>query len=196
MKRIVCKTKAGNGEKAAAMAQMRNLDRELESGENFRWGTDQVLMGIFLFAVCAIIIIPAQMVPGRFEFCPVAAGLLILCSAGFRLKRYVYIKEEDKVRQIYHLLRFLPLDKRVIFRVRARYAIRFGFRAGCAFLSLQLVGALLYGEFSVWNVLYPALAAGEMCLAGILYAVPWKAAGEQLLHGWRRGKKRSHSAVG
>ena len=158
--------------KTSGAGLVRDLDRQLGDNGDFRYGTDQAIAGIMMAAVCAVMMVPAQMIPGRFEVCPYVAGIFSMASVGFRLKRYVYIRENGRTESIYCKLRFLPLGKWEIFGARVEYAVRFSLFCGGIFLIIQHLGAALNGGWSIWNVLYPVAVAAGMCLTGILYSLP------------------------
>ena len=74
----------------------------------------------------------------------------------------------EKGTSIYMVLRWMPVEEEVIYKVRREYLDRLVLKVTIVIFVLQQIGALLDHSWNLWNIVYPLAIAGLIWLSGVL----------------------------
>ena len=85
----------------------------------------------------------------------------------FKMQPYIYAPGEGK--RIISLLAYVPVDKKMMCCIRREILRRYLFKIGAVCFGFQQAGALLWGEWSVVNLLYPFGVVLSLYLFGALH---------------------------
>ncbi|MFA9375784.1 MAG: hypothetical protein ACERKZ_03410 [Lachnotalea sp.] len=84
------------------------------------------------------------------------------------------IKENGKQITIYEKLKWVPVSKTDIFKVRLKYLIKYCIKIEIIIMILQQIGACIYKYWDITNVLYPLIIIILLVFLGILEIKPSK----------------------
>lgn len=118
-----------------------------------------------LFSVpgIALMIIPVEK-SDPYSF--VWSFVLMSWAMHFHINPYLRFTEEGREVKIYEKLKWMPVSRKDIFKVRREYLVKFCLKAGIAALVLQQIGAGLQKSFGISNILAPTALAVLLFLLG------------------------------
>ena len=144
------------------MDRVKKFDRMLEKIENYKFVMSKFVMYLCLVLGCSWMLIPLN----RGEpFFWLISYYIIFFGIACYLKSYGCA---EKGTSIYMVLRWMPVDKMEIYKVRREYLDRLVLKVAIVIFLLQQVGALLDHSWNVWNIVYPLAIAGLIWLSGVL----------------------------
>ena len=144
------------------MDRVKKFDRMLEKIENYKFVMSKFVMYLCLVLGCSWMLIPLN----RGEpFFWLISYYIIFFGIACYLKSYGCA---EKGTSIYMVLRWMPVDKKEIYKVRREYLDRLVLKVAIVIFLLQQVGALLDHSWNVWNIVYPLAIAGLIWLSGVL----------------------------
>ena len=144
------------------MDRVKKFDRMLEKIENYKFVMSKFVMYLCLVLGCSWMLIPLN----RGEpFFWLISYYIIFFGIACYLKSYGCA---EKGTSIYMVLRWMPVDKKEIYKVRREYLDRLVLKVAIVIFLLQQVGALLDHSWNVWNIVYPLVIAGLIWLSGVL----------------------------
>lgn len=139
---------------------IREFDQKLQKCTSK--GTEPVArFVIILFEVLITLVMLIPYEKGDIRMHAVCSLILAPWPVQMYLQPYLYVKEDGKLWGIYEKLRYLPIEKRELCRVRTEYLLRFLRIPFLCGILAQLLGCLLAGqEITLGNILCPLLATG------------------------------------
>ena len=144
------------------MDRVKKFDRMLEKIEDYKFVMSKFVMYLCLVLGCSWMLIPLNR--GEPFFCLISYYIIFFGIACY-LKSYGCA---EKGTSIYMVLRWMPVDKKEIYKVRREYLDRLVLKVAIVIFLLQQVGALLDHSWNVWNIVYPLAIAGLIWLSGVL----------------------------
>ncbi|MBQ3512774.1 MAG: hypothetical protein IJA32_03090 [Lachnospiraceae bacterium] len=145
------------------MDRVKKFDRMLEKIEDYKFVMSKFVMYLCLVLGCSWMLIPLN----RGEpFFWLISYYIIFFGIACYLKSYGCA---EKGTSIYMVLRWMPVDKKEIYKVRREYLDRLVLKVAIVIFVLQQAGALLNHSWNVWNIVYPLATAGLIWLSGVLY---------------------------
>lgn len=93
--------------------------------------------------------------------------MLFLMIMNIKLIRYIQVKEKGKVTNIYAKLKYIPVEPKDIFRVRLQYLWRYCKKYTIWALIAQLIGSVVFRQFSIWSFVY-VIGCGAL-VYGVFY---------------------------
>lgn len=96
--------------------------------------------------------------------------LCVLCST--KLTRYVQIKDNGKVSNIYEKLKYIPISQKDIFMVRLNYLWKECKKCLIVMFVAQMFGAIVYQHISIWNFVYVMVGGLIFFLCGLSCLIP------------------------
>ena len=144
------------------MDRVKKFDQMLEKIEDYKFVMSKFVMYLCLVLGCSWMLIPLN----RGEpFFWLISYYIIFFGIACYLKSYGCA---EKGTSIYMVLRWMPVDKKEIYKVRREYLDRLVLKVAIVIFLLQQVGALLDHSWNVWNIVYPLAIAGLIWLSGVL----------------------------
>lgn len=144
------------------MDRVKKFDRMLEKIEDYKFVMSKFVMYLCLVLGCSWMLIPLNR--GESFFWLISYYIIFFGIACY-LKSYGCA---EKGTSIYMVLRWMPVDKKEIYKVRREYLDRLVLKVAIVIFLLQQVGALLDHSWNVWNIVYPLAIAGLIWLSGVL----------------------------
>lgn len=146
------------------METVKAFDREWK--KNNSWAFLMNRMCCILFSVCGagLMFIPVE----KNDLDSLVWSLILMSWAvHFHITPYLKYAEEGREVSIYEKLKWMPVSRKDIFKVRREYLGKFCLRVGIAALILQQIGAALSKSWGLFNLLAPAALAVLLFLVGI-----------------------------
>ncbi|MBQ4522301.1 MAG: hypothetical protein IJA10_05040 [Lachnospiraceae bacterium] len=143
------------------MDRVKKFDRMLEKIEDYKFVMSKFVMYLCLVLGCSCMLMPFN----RAEPFFVISYSIIFTGINCYLNSYA---SAEKGTSIYMVLRWMPVDKKEIYKVRREYLDRLVLKVAIVIFLLQQVGALLDHSWNVWNIVYPLAIAGLIWLSGVL----------------------------
>lgn len=145
------------------MDRVKKFDRMLEKIEDYKFVMSKFVMYVCLVLGCFWMLMPFN----REEpFFWMISYYIIFFGVSCYLNSYASM--ENKGTSIYMVLRWMPVEEKVIYKVRREYLDRLVLKVTIVIFVLQQIGALLDHSWNLWNIVYPLAIAGLIWLSGVL----------------------------
>lgn len=116
---------------------------------------------IILFEVLITLIMLIPYERGDIKVHAICGLTLVPWPIQMYLAPYLHVTENGKVRSIYEKIRYLPVERKELWRVRMEYLLRFLRIPFLCGMLAQLLGCLLAGQgITIGNILCPLLVTG------------------------------------
>lgn len=145
------------------MDRVKKFDRMLEKIEDYKFVMSKFVMYLCLVPGCFWMLIPFNVKEPIFNM---LSYYIIFLGISCFFRSYACT---EKGISIYMVLRWMPVDKKEIYKVRREYLDRLVLKVAIVIFVLQQAGALLNHSWNVWNIVYPLATAGLIWLSGVLY---------------------------
>lgn len=146
--------------------RIKTFDKELVSADpdkEFAYKFLHIFMGIF---GSFLMVFPAgPTADPDLKVVYVLAWMFLGMAVMYRMHPYILAVGMGRVSEI---LAYVPVDKKLLRRVRRGYLRRYLVKLGAACLIAQQLGALFDGAWSIWNLLYPLGVISSLYLVGSL----------------------------
>lgn len=147
------------------MEAVKAFDREWKRHNSWSFLMNRTCNILFFVLGAGLMLIPVE----RNDLdCFVWAFILLSWAMHFHITPYLRYTEEGREVNIYEKLKWMPVSKKNIFKVRREYLGSFCLRAGIAALILQQIGAALSKSWGIFNLLAPVALAVLLFLMGMV----------------------------
>lgn len=152
--------KEGRKGREAERELIREFDRKLQQCTSK--GMEPVTkFCIILFEVFVTLIMLIPYEKGDVQVYVLCGLVLAPWPVQMHLAPYLHVTENGKTCSIYEKLRYLPVDRKELWRVRMEYLLRFLRIPFLCGMLAQLLGCLLAGQgITIGNIVYPFLVTG------------------------------------
>lgn len=153
-------------EERIQIERIRAFDRELAKVDADRALASKIMYYIMGTLGCFLMLLPfGPAADPNLRVIYVLAWLFLSMAVISRMQLYIFVAGE----RISTMLAYVPANRALMRRVRRGYLCRYLQKLGAACFVLQQFGALVEGNWSFWNLIYPAGMILFLYLAGIAY---------------------------
>lgn len=142
---------------------VRAFDKKLHSYvSNGMEPVEKLLKGFFFVFMGMVMFLPFDMEETGLWVMVLGFGIWPVSMV---LMSKINVNENGKQKSIYQKLKYLPIDKMQICRVRIEYVVKFLKTPIIVALAAQLIGAWAFnGRIDIENIIYPLVAQGVIPL--------------------------------
>lgn len=145
------------------MEAVKTFDREWKKHNSWNFLMYRVCCILFSGLGASLMFIPVE----KNDLYPFVWSLILLSwGLHFHLMPYLRYTEEGREVSIYEKLKWMPVSRKDIYKVRREYLAKYCLKAGAAVLILQQIGAGLSKSFGIFNLLAPTALAVLLFLIG------------------------------
>lgn len=148
--------------------QIKKFDVKLKKLDDYNVLMMNLAKYLFLFFGCVFMVMPASDKDFGLAFAAPALYFLDMAMI-FHLSPYLQIKDKGKQIPIYEKLKWMPVSKKDVIKVRQSYLLQFCIKVGIIIFFGQQLGALLSGCFNLMNICYPIVMWLLLVGSGSLY---------------------------
>lgn len=147
------------------MEQVKKFDEIYKKQESYNFLMFKIvkylgiILGIFLMMIP---ISEGGVVIAFYSFACIGMGVT------FYLRSYMVVFEDGKAVSIYKKLKWLPVSKKDIMKVRAGYLKDIMVKISAIVLAEQIIGLLLSETFTIFNMLYVIGVLAAVALVGVI----------------------------
>lgn len=154
------------------MERIREFD-ELYKDVDKDWMVTNTLMNcIFMPLMFMIFMLPIDEFVGENRI-TLLMSVMVLCTlSSAKISRYVQIKDNGKLSNIYDKLKYIPISQKDIFMVRLNYLWKECKKCLIIIFIAQMFGAIVYQHISIWNFVYVIVGGLIFFLCGLSYLLP------------------------
>ncbi|MCM1256860.1 MAG: hypothetical protein NC307_03305 [Roseburia sp.] len=146
------------------MEAVKAFDREWKKQNSWDFLMSRVCKILFSLCGAGLMFIPVE----KNDWHSFVWSLILLVWAmHFQIRPYMRYTEEGSEVSIYEKLKWMPVSRKDIFKVRREYLAKFCLKVGAVTLALQQIGACLSHSWEIFNLLAPVALAILLFLLGI-----------------------------
>lgn len=147
------------------MEAVKAFDREWKRHNSWDFLMSRVCCILFSVFGSGIMLIPIEK-DERYPF--IWSLLLLIWAVDFYIRPYLRYTEDGRAVGIYEKLKWMPVSRKDILKVRREYLAKFCLKVGAVILVLQQIGACLSRSWWIFNLLAPIAMTVFLFLVGMV----------------------------